>query len=335
MAITDQFQRPLHDLRISVTDRCNFRCRYCMPAEIFGPDYQYLPRKDILDYEEIARLAKVFISLGVRKLRLTGGEPLLRKNLVELISQLAAIDQLEDLALTTNGTALAQQAKALKDAGLQRVTVSLDALDPDIFTAMNGINARPDKTLRGIIAAKEAGLLVKVNTVVQRGINESEVLPLVKFAQQHGLILRFIEYMDTGAAHGWKLDKVVPSSELLTHLKEHFELKPLAPNHPGETAVRHRLAGSDAELGFISSVTQPFCTNCSRARLTADGHLFTCLFAPNGHDLKEVLRGGASDEELAQTLRAIWDLRSDRYSEIRSQATEASHPRPEMSYLGG
>lgn len=335
MAIIDQFQRPLHDLRISVTDRCNFRCRYCMPAEIFGADYQYLPRKDILDYEEITRLAKVFISLGVRKLRLTGGEPLLRKNLVELINQLTSIDQLEDLALTTNGSALAQQARGLKAAGLQRVTVSLDALDPAIFAAMNGISASPEKTLRGIIAARESGLLVKVNTVVQRGINESEVLPLVKFAEQHGLILRFIEYMDTGAAHGWKLDKVVPSRELLEHLKKHFELSPLVANHPGETAVRHRLLGSDAELGFISSVTQPFCTNCSRARLTADGHLFTCLFAPNGHNIKEVLRSGVSDEELAQTLLKIWDLRADRYSEIRSRATDVSHPRPEMSYLGG
>ncbi|NOY00950.1 MAG: GTP 3',8-cyclase MoaA [Verrucomicrobia bacterium] len=334
MAVSDQFKRPLRDLRISVTDRCNFRCRYCMPAEVFGPDYEYLPREDILDYEEITRLAKVFLSLGVRKLRITGGEPLLRRDLPELISQLSALDGLEDLALTTNGTALAKQAVALKQAGLQRVTVSLDALDADVFAQMNGINASPEKVLEGIEAAKEAGLVIKINSVVQRGVNETEILPLVQYAAEHELIVRFIEYMDTGAAHGWNLEKVVPSNELLEHLKQHFELKPLPQNHPGETSVRYGIADSSAEVGFISSVTQPFCTNCSRARLTADGHLFTCLFAPNGHDIKGLLREGASDDELANRIGEIWGLRSDRYSEIRSQATP-SQARPEMSYLGG
>lgn len=334
MSASDQFQRPLRDLRISVTDRCNFRCRYCMPAEVFGPDYQYLPREDILDYEEITRLAKVFISLGVKKLRLTGGEPLLRKNLSELISQLSALDGLEDLALTTNGTALKKQAADLKAAGLQRVTVSLDALDAEVFSQMNGINAASGKVIEGIAAAKEVGLLVKVNAVVQRGVNEGEVLPLLRFAVEHGLIMRFIEYMDTGAAHGWNLEKMVPSADLLERVKEQFEVQPLPKNHLGETSIRYRLGDSLAEVGFISSVSQPFCTDCSRARLTADGHLFTCLFAPNGHDVKGLLREGASDEELAGRIREIWGMRSDRYSEIRSHATSA-HARPEMSYLGG
>ena len=305
-----------------------------MPAEVFGPDYQYLPREDILDYEEITRLAKVFLSLGVRKLRITGGEPLLRRDLHELISQLSALDGLEDLALTTNGTALAKQAATLKQAGLQRVTVSLDALAPDVFAKMNGINASPVKVIEGIEAAKETGLLIKVNAVVQRGVNETEILPLVQFAEEHGLIVRFIEYMDTGAAHGWNLEKVVPSNELLERLKNNFDLKLLPQNHPGETSVRYGIADSSAEVGFISSVTQPFCTNCSRARLTADGHLFTCLFAPNGHDIKGLLREGASDIELAKRIGEIWNLRSDRYSEIRSHSTPAQ-PRPEMSYLGG
>lgn len=334
MAERDQFQRPLRDLRISVTDRCNFRCRYCMPAEVFGADYEYLPREDILDYEEITRLASVFLSLGVKKLRLTGGEPLLRRDLPELISQLAALDGLEDLALTTNGTALAPQAAGLKQAGLQRATVSLDALDAEVFAQMNGVNASPEKVIEGIVAAKEEGLAIKVNTVVQRGVNETEILPLFQFAVEHGLVVRFIEYMDTGAAHGWKMEKVVPSDEILHLLREHHDLEALAPDHPGETSVRYRISGSGAEVGFISSVTRPFCTDCSRARLTADGHLFTCLFAPNGHDIKTVLRAGASDLGLADRIRDIWALRSDRYSEIRSQATPAQ-PKPEMSYIGG
>ncbi|MFK5922355.1 MAG: GTP 3',8-cyclase MoaA [Verrucomicrobiota bacterium] len=334
MAVSDQFQRPLRDLRISVTDRCNFRCRYCMPAEVFGPDYQYLPREDILDYEEITRLAKVFLSLGVRKLRLTGGEPLLRRDLTALIGQLAALDGLEDLALTTNGTALAKQAQALKLAGLERITVSLDALNEEVFSRMNGINASPEKVLEGIAAAQEVGLTVKVNAVVQRGVNETELLPLAQYAADKGLILRFIEYMDTGAAHGWNLEKVLPSKDLLTLFGNHFELEALPQNHPGETAVRHRIVGTSAELGFISSVTEPFCSACNRARLTADGHLFTCLFAPNGHDIKTLLRQGCSDDELAERIGEIWGMRSDRYSEIRSHATPAQ-PRPEMSYLGG
>ncbi len=305
-----------------------------MPAEIFGPDYQYLPREDILDYEEISRLARVFLSLGVRKLRLTGGEPLLRKDLPTLVSQLSALEGLEDLALTTNGTALAQQAGSLKQAGLQRVTISLDALDPEVFSQMNGINASPQKVVDGIAAAKEVGLGIKINAVVQRGVNETQILPLVQFAAEHELIVRFIEYMDTGAAHGWNLGKVVPSNELLDLIKDHFELASLPQNHPGETSVCYRISDTAAEVGFISSVTQPFCTNCSRARLTADGHLFTCLFAPNGHDIKGLLREGASDSELANRIREIWGMRSDRYSEIRSHATPA-HARPEMSYLGG
>jgi len=334
MAASDQFQRPLRDLRISVTDRCNFRCRYCMPAEIFGPDYQYLPREDILDYEEISRLAGVCVSLGVKKLRLTGGEPLLRRDLPELISQLSALDGLEDLALTTNGTALAQQAQVLKQAGLQRITVSLDALDPDVFAQMNGINASSEKVIEGIAEAKKAGLAIKVNAVVQRGVNESEILPLTQFAIKHELTVRFIEYMDTGAAHGWNLEKVVPSKDILQLLGNHFKLETLPQNHPGETSVRYQVDGSAAEIGFISSVTQPFCTQCNRARLTADGHLFTCLFAPNGHDIKSPLRAGASDAELAKRIQDIWELRSDRYSEIRSHATPAQ-PKPEMSYIGG
>jgi len=305
-----------------------------MPAEVFGADYEYLPREDILDYEEITRLASVFLSLGVKKLRLTGGEPLLRRDLPELICQLARLDGLEDLALTTNGTALAQQAAGLKQAGLQRATVSLDALDAEVFSQMNGVNASPGKVIDGIAAAKAEGLAVKVNTVVQRGVNEKEILPLVQFAVEQALAVRFIEYMDTGAAHGWNMERVVPSDEILHLLRDHHELEALAPDHPGETSVRYQISGSGAEVGFISSVTRPFCTHCSRARLTADGHLFTCLFAPNGHDLKSTLRAGASDLELAGRIRDIWALRSDRYSGIRSQATP-TQPKPEMSYIGG
>ena len=318
MAVSDQFKRPLRDLRISVTDRCNFRCRYCMPAEVFGPDYEYLPRSEILDYEEISRLAGVFLSLGVRKLRITGGEPLLRRNLPELISQLSALDGLEDLAMTTNGTALAQKALALKEAGLQRVTVSLDALDAEVFARMNGVNASPEKVLEGIVAAKQAGLGIKVNAVVQRGVNETEILPLVKFAVENELTLRFIEYMDTGETHGWNLEKVVPSKEILSQL----------------ATTRYSIADATAEIGFISSVTQPFCVGCNRARLTADGHFFTCLFSPKGHDLKSTLRAGATDTDLADRIRGIWELRSDRYSEIRTESTP-DQPKPEMSYIGG
>ena len=334
MAVSDQFKRPLRDLRISVTDRCNFRCRYCMPAEVFGPDYEYLPRSEILDYEEISRLAGVFLSLGVRKLRITGGEPLLRRNLPELISQLSALDGLEDLAMTTNGTALAQKALALKEAGLQRVTVSLDALDAEVFARMNGVHASPEKVLEGIVAAKQAGLGIKVNAVVQRGVNETEILPLVKFAVENELTLRFIEYMDTGETHGWNLEKVVPSKEILSQLETHYDLNPLPQNHPGETSTRYSIADATAEIGFISSVTQPFCVGCNRARLTADRPFFTFLFSPKGHDLKSTLRAGATDTELAEQIRGIWEQRSDRYSEIRAESTP-DQPKPEMSYIGG
>lgn len=306
-----------------------------MPAEIFGENYDFLPKPEILTLEEIARLAGLFCQMGVRKLRLTGGEPLLRRGMHDLVAMLAEIPGDRDIAMTTNGTILARYAKKLKAAGLDRVTISLDALDPVIFGHMNGMGASPKRVMEGIDSALEHGLQVKVNSVIQKGVNDGEILPLAEFARQRGVTLRFIEFMDTGNTNGWKLDQVVPYTDMVRELHSHFPLHPLEPTHLGETARRFRYKDfPDQEIGFITSVSQPFCRDCNRIRLSADGHLFTCLFAAQGHDIKTSLRAGASDAELVQLVQKLWAVRDDRYSELRSELG-GTQIKPEMSYIGG
>jgi GTP 3',8-cyclase len=329
----DTLGRPLRDLRVSVTDRCNFRCVYCMPKEVFGRDYQFLDRRELLSFEEIERLARIFAARGVEKVRLTGGEPLVRRDLERLIEKLASIEGL-DLTLTTNGSLLARQAKALRDAGLRRVTVSLDSLDDAVFSAMNDVDFPVAQVLEGIEAAAAAGLPIKVNMVVRRGLNEDSVLPMARYFRERGHVLRFIEYMDVGHSNGWRLDDVVPAAEIVAAISEEMPLEPLLANYPGEVANRFRYADGSGEVGVIASVTQPFCGGCTRARLSAEGRLYTCLFAVRGHDLRASLRGGASDEELHETIAGIWHARTDRYSEIRSENT-LDLSKVEMSYIGG
>jgi GTP 3',8-cyclase len=334
ITLTDQLQRPLRDLRVSVTDRCNFRCIYCMPREVFGRRYTFLRHKDILTFEEIARLVGVLRPLGVRKVRLTGGEPLVRKDLERLVKMLAELGGL-DLALTTNGALLASQAQALRDAGLQRVTVSLDTLDDAVFRRMNDTEVPVGQVLEGLEAAAEAGLRpVKVNMVVKRGVNEASILPMARHFRGSGHILRFIEFMDVGQTNGWKMDQVVPASEILAQVHAAFPLEPLEPNYPGEVARRWRYRDGAGEIGMVASVTSPFCRGCTRARLSADGSLYTCLFAGNGHNLRDVMRGGATDAEIADRVRELWQGRSDRYSEVRASET-ADLPKVEMSFIGG
>ncbi|MEP4078313.1 GTP 3',8-cyclase MoaA [Haloferula sp.] len=332
MAPLDQLQRPLRDLRISVTDRCNFRCRYCMPAEVFGPNYQFLPRDEILSFEEIERISRALVPIGVSKLRLTGGEPLLRRGIDDLIGMLSAINGIDDIALTTNGVLLAHHAEALALAGLKRVTVSLDALDPATFAQMNGVGAKIDRVLAGIGSAQTFGLPVKVNAVIQRGVNEQEILPLARWAKENHITLRYIEFMDVGESNGWQMEKVVPASEIRATLESEFPLEALPPTHPGETAKRWKHADSDAEIGIIASVTQPFCQGCSRLRLSAEGKLFTCLFASEGHDIRTLVRRFEDDEKLRHEVATLWTARRDRYSEDRGQNPG---PKAEMSYLGG
>jgi cyclic pyranopterin phosphate synthase len=335
MNITDVFHRPLRDLRISVTDRCNFRCVYCMPKEIFGRDYPFLPRAELLTFEEIARLARIFVAQGVRKIRLTGGEPLLRKDIERLIAMLAPIDGLEDLTLTTNGSLLATKARALKEAGLKRVTVSLDSLDNDVFKAMNDVNFPVEKVLAGIEAAHAAGLgPIKINVVVKRGVNDHTISEMARFFRGTPYILRFIEYMDVGHSNGWRLDDVVPAAEIIAMIDAHWPLGPIAANYPGEVASRYRYKDGKGEIGVIASVTQPFCRGCTRARLSAKGELYTCLFATRGYDLRRLLREGRSDAEISEFLRSVWQRRGDRYSEIRSSHTIGLE-KVEMSYIGG
>ncbi|HET9591176.1 MAG TPA: GTP 3',8-cyclase MoaA [Anaerolineales bacterium] len=332
--LTDTLNRPLRDLRISVTDRCNFRCVYCMPKEIFGSDYQFLERSQILTFEEIARLVRIFVGHGVRKIRLTGGEPLVRRDLHRLVAMLAGIPDL-DLTLTTNGSLLARQAQALKDAGLKRVSVSLDSLDDAVFKAMNDVDFPVRKVLEGMDAAANAGLMpIKVNMVVKRGLNESSVLPMARYFREKGYILRFIEYMDVGHTNGWRMDDVVPAREIIQMIGAEMPLEPLDPNYPGEVAERWRYKDGSGEIGVVASVTQPFCRDCNRARLSAEGKLYTCLFAVKGHDFRDLMRGGASDDEISQAIQRIWGKRTDRYSEIRSEKTIAL-PKVEMSHIGG
>ena len=330
----DRRGRALRDLRISVTDRCNFRCVYCMPKEVFGKDYAFLERKDILTFEEIARLAAVFSGLGVEKIRLTGGEPLVRRNLEQLIGMLARIPGL-DLTLTTNGSLLRQKAGALKAAGLNRVTVSLDALDDAVFKRMNDVDFPVAKILEGIDAAAAAGLApVKINMVVKRGENENDILPMARFFRGSGHVLRFIEYMDVGHTNGWRMDDVVSAREIVSMIDREFPLEQVDPNYTGEVAERWRYRDGSGEIGVIASVTQAFCRDCTRARISTEGKLYTCLFATGGHDLRALLRGGAADGEIRDAVAAIWSKRSDRYSEIRTSHT-AKLEKIEMSYIGG
>ena len=338
--LADARDRPLRDLRISVTDRCNFRCVYCMPKEIFGRDFQFREREELLTFEEIERLACVAVGLGVRKLRITGGEPLLRRGIEDLVAKLAVLRTPEgepvDLALTTNGSALLVKAAALAAAGLGRVTISLDSLIEERFQAINDVKFPVKRVLAAIDAAAEAGLgPVKINTVLKRGVNDDEILALVERFRGTGHVLRFIEYMDVGATNGWLLDDVVPSAEVVQRVHERYPLQPAAPTHPGETAKRWRFVDGAGEIGVISSVTGAFCGDCSRARVSAEGQLYTCLFASSGFDLREILRGGATDSELAAALAGRWRTRDDNYSERRAALAPGDRTRIEMSYIGG
>ena len=331
--LADTRGRRMHDLRISVTDRCNFRCVYCMPREVFGASYKFLPQSAILSFEEIARLAGIFVGLGVQKIRLTGGEPLVRKDLYKLIAQLKKLQA--EVTLTTNGSLLAKHARALADAGLDRVTVSLDSLDEATFRAMNDADFPVAKVIEGIDAAAAAGLgPVKVNMVVKRGVNDREIEAMAGRWRGTGHIIRFIEYMDVGATNGWRMDEVVPSAEVVRIIDEKWRLEPVGANYPGEVAERWRYKDGAGEIGVISSVTQAFCATCTRMRLSTEGSLFTCLFAQAGHDLKALLRGGASDEALRNEIAAVWQARADRYSEIRTAQTSPLK-KVEMSYIGG
>jgi cyclic pyranopterin phosphate synthase len=332
MDALDTFGRPLRDLRISVTDRCNFRCVYCMPKEVYGRDHRFLERRELLTFEEITRVARTFVSAGVQKIRITGGEPLVRRDLERLIAQLADLDV--DLTLTTNGSLLPQKAQALAEAGLRRITVSLDSLDDAIFRALNDVDFSVERVLDGIDAASAAGLPVKVNAVIKRGVNDDQVVPLAAFFRERGHTLRFIEYMDVGHTNGWRLDDVVPAKEIVARLDDAFGVEPAEALYRGEVAQRWRYKDGTGEVGVIASVTQPFCGDCTRARLSAEGKLFTCLFAVRGHDLRALIRGGASDEELEAALRTVWSGRADRYSDLRSAAT-ADLDKVEMSYIGG
>jgi cyclic pyranopterin phosphate synthase len=329
----DTLGRPLRDLRVSVTDRCNFRCVYCMPKEVFGRDHVFLERRELLTFEEIARLVDVFRGLGVEKVRITGGEPLVRRDLERLVAMLAADGGL-DLTLTTNGSLLPQKAEALAAAGLKRVTVSLDSLDDAVFAAMNDVGFPVARVLAGIDAAAAAGLPVKVNTVVKRGVNDDAIMPLAEHFRGSGHVLRFIEYMDVGSTNGWRTDDVVSADEIVAAIDAVHPLEPVAPNYAGEVARRFRYRDGAGEIGVIASVTKPFCGACTRARVSAEGRLYTCLFGTQGHDVRALLRGDASDEKVAEALRGIWGRRADRYSELRAAAT-SDLPRVEMSYIGG
>ena len=335
LTVLDTLGRPMRDLRVSVTDRCNFRCGYCMPREVFGPDHAFLPRAEVLTFEEIARVVAASVALGVRKVRLTGGEPLVRKDLEALVALLAAIDGVEDLTLTTNASLLAAKAAALADAGLRRVTVSLDALDDETFMRMNDVGFPVARVLNGIAAAEAAGLgPVKVNAVIRRGLNEHAIVDLADHFRGTGTTIRFIEYMDVGHSNGWRLDEVVPAQEIVAAIDARWPLEPVDPDYRGEVARRYRYRDGAGEIGVISSVSQPFCGDCTRARLSADGRLFTCLFATSGHDVRAVLRSGGDDGTLTDALRAIWTGRSDRYSELRSLET-VELAKVEMSFIGG
>ena len=336
MHVTDALGRPLRDLRISVTDRCNFRCVYCMPREVFGPHFQFLPRAELLTFEEITRLARLFVGRGVEKIRLTGGEPLVRRELERLVAMLAAIDGLGDLTLTTNGALLTPaKARAIKDAGLQRITISLDSLDDRVFMAMNDADVPVSRVLAAIEAADAVGLSpIKIDMVVRRGLNDNSILGMAEHFRGSGHILRFIEYMDVGNSNGWRMDDVVPAAEIIRQIDAVWPVRPVDPNYFGEVAERWQYVDGAGEIGVIASVTQPFCQACTRARLSAEGKLYTCLFAADGHDLRALLRDGTSDTEIEAFLTSVWRVRGDRYSEFRSAAT-VPLKKVEMSHIGG
>jgi GTP 3',8-cyclase len=335
MKVTDTLNRPLRDLRISVTDRCNFRCPYCMPKEVFGRDWAFLPRAHLLSFEELVRLARIFVDHGIEKIRLTGGEPLLRRDLPRLIEMLARIDGVRDLTLTTNGSLLARLARDLKQAGLERITVSLDSLDDTVFKAMNDASFPVHHVLEGIAAAEAVGLKpIKINMVVKRGVNENSIVDMAHHFRHTGHIVRFIEYMDVGHSNDWRMEDVVSAAEILARIASRWPLEPVAINYRGEVASRYRYRDGGGEIGIIASVTQPFCRSCTRVRLTADGQLYTCLFATRGHDLRRLLRSEAQDADIGMLLRALWHRRTDRYSELRSEATR-SLEKVEMSRVGG
>ncbi|MEW9669297.1 GTP 3',8-cyclase MoaA [Ammoniphilus sp. 3BR4] len=332
----DSLNRPLRDLRISVTDRCNFRCQYCMPAEIFGPDFKFLQKDKLLSFEELTRVTKIFTSLGVEKIRITGGEPLMRTDLPLLIEMLTQVEGVRDIAMTTNGSLLKRHAEKLKKAGLHRVTVSLDSLDDERFGKMNGRGFKVADVLDGIEAAADAGMKVKINMVVQKGMNDEDILPMARYFYEKGHILRFIEFMDVGNSNGWKLDQVVPSRQIVQRIHQELPLEPIDPNYYGETASRYRYAGTDKEIGLISSVTQAFCSTCTRARISAEGRIYTCLFASEGYDLRKLVRSSAGDEEIRDYIRSLWSTRTDRYSEERLKNTKGlSRTKVEMSHIGG
>ena len=332
----DIFGRPLRDLRVSVTDRCNFRCPYCMPAEIYGERYKFLPREEILSFEEIARLTNVFVGLGTKKIRLTGGEPLVRTGVDELISLLTRIEGVEDLTLTTNGYLLEDQAMSLKQAGLQRITVSLDSLNDQVFGAMNGRGFKVDRVIKGIERSIEVGLTpIKDKAVVQKGINDHTVIDMVKHFSGTGVIVRFIEYMDVGNLNGWKMEEVVPSKELVEIINAELPIEPVDKNYLGEVADRYRYIDGSGEIGFISSVTETFCQNCTRARISTDVKLFTCLFGESGFDLRGPIRDGYSDEQIRELITSVWNKRDDRYSEIRASITDQARRKVEMYQIGG
>ena len=335
----DALGRPIRDLRISVTDRCNFRCVYCMPREIFGPGYAFVPRDDLLRLEEIVRIAKVFATCGVKKVRITGGEPMIRRNLEHLIEMIASIDGIDDISMTTNASYLSKnRAVALKDAGLKRITVSLDAVDEETFRTVCDVEFPVSRVLEGIENARQAGFKnIKINAVIKRGLNEHSVLPLARYFHGTGSILRFIEYMDVGSTNNWKLDEVVSARELVAMINQEMPIEPLSPNYPGEVAKRWRYIDSGGEIGFITSVTESFCGDCSRVRLSAIGRIYTCLFATEGYDIRDTLRAGASDEELLEMVRRLWRNREDRYSELRGQipVDVFADSRVEMSHIGG
>ncbi|HET7583887.1 MAG TPA: GTP 3',8-cyclase MoaA [Gemmatimonadaceae bacterium] len=334
-AVRDQLGRPLRDLRISVTDRCNFRCRYCMPREVFGRTYEFLSSAELLSFEEITRLARLFVQFGARKLRVTGGEPLVRREIERLIAMLSAIDGVEDLTLTTNGSLLAARAEALAAAGLKRITVSLDSLDDAVFRAMNDADFPVQRVLEGIDAARAAGLWpIKVNVVVKRGVNDHTLLEMARHFHGTGCVVRFIEYMDVGTTNGWRMEDVVSGAEIVRRIGAELPLEPVEPAYRGEVARRYRYVDGGGEIGIITSVTQPFCGDCTRARLSSEGKLYTCLFATDGVDLRAPLRSGESDEELAARVAGAWSARRDRYSELRTART-AAIPKVEMSHIGG
>jgi len=333
--LQDRLGRPLQDLRISVIDRCNFRCTYCMPREIFGKDFSFLPKDQLLSFEEIERLAKLFVQLGVRKIRLTGGEPLLRRDIATLIEKLAAIDGLEDIGLTTNGMLLGKMAKSLKQAGLERVNVSLDALDDKVFQSINDSGIPTKKILDSIEQARKAGLSVKVNMVVKKGMNDQQVIPMAKYFKEQEIPLRYIEFMDVGQTNGWDFSQVITKKQLFEQLSQHFELEPVDSAYIGEVAKRYRYVGTNAEVGFITSVSESFCSTCTRARLAADGKFYTCLFASGGLDLRTLLRSNADDQTILQSIVPTWKNRNDRYSDERTEESAKHRKKMEMSYIGG